>query len=400
MAKELGLYIHIPFCRSKCPYCDFYSLTDYTGKDNKDKFIKRYIDALLLHMEDYSSSANPYVFDTVFIGGGTPTVVPRSNMLDLIDGIFENFNISPEAEFTIEANPATININMLRRYRNAGVNRISIGAQSACENELRALSRIHTFEDVEESFYIARRSGFSNINLDIMYGIPEQTRESLRETLEKAVALNPEHISFYGLKIEENTPFAQIEDNLMLPDEDDEVAMYIESVEFLERHGYKQYEISNFARDGFKCRHNLKYWNCEEYLGLGPSAHSYYNNARFSFKHDVEMYVEALEDTEHDFDLTDEYYEISPSERIGEYIMLRMRLNEGIDTEKFFEMFGLDFDKIFSEFFGEYIESGFVRKNGNSYSFTPNGMYISNYILSEMLDYNEQSLAKILIGTD
>ena len=396
MANNLGLYIHIPFCASKCPYCDFYSLTDYN--DKRDKFKARYIDTLILHMEDYSPGAKSYVVDTVFIGGGTPSTVLLPSMLDLIDGIYDNFEISPDVEFTMEINPASADLATLKRLRRAGVNRISFGMQSSCDNELKALSRIHNFEDFENIYNMARRAGFANINADVMFGIPEQTKTSLRTTLERLCALEPEHISLYGLKIEENTPFAQIRDSLRLPDEDDEFKMYMDSVQFLEEQGYKQYEISNFAREGFKCKHNLKYWNCEDYLGLGPSAHSYYNNTRFSFKNDVEMYVEALENIEQEFDITDEYYEISASERVGEYIMMRMRLNEGINVDKFHDLFGLDFEKLYGDFLTHYIKHGFIRKKLKNYAFTVNGMYVSNYILAEMLDFNENAVSKIVSG--
>jgi len=396
MSKNLGLYIHIPFCASKCPYCDFYSLTDYNEK--RDKFKARYIDTLILHMEDYSPGAKSYTVDTVFIGGGTPSTVPLPNMLDLIDGIYDNFEISNDVEFTMEINPASADLATLKRLRKAGVNRISFGMQSSCDNELKALSRIHNFQDFENSYDMARRAGFANINVDVMFGIPEQTKKSLSTTLERLCALEPEHISLYGLKIEENTPFAQIKDSLRLPDEDDEFQMYMESVKYLEEQGYKQYEISNFARNGNKCSHNLKYWNCEDYLGLGPAAHSYYNNTRFSFKNDVEMYVEALENVEQEFDITDEYYEISASERVGEYIMLRMRLNEGINTDKFHELFGLDFEKLYGDFLAHYMKNGFIHKKLKNYAFTVNGMYVSNYILAEMLDFNENAVSKIVSG--
>lgn len=398
MAKELGLYIHIPFCISKCPYCDFYSLTDYN--DKKSKFKQRYVDSLLLHMEDYSPSAKQYVIDSIYIGGGTPTTISAANMLDLIDGIYSNFKVSPDAEFSMEANPATVSLSMLKKFRKAGVNRLSIGMQSSCDNELRMISRPHSFEDFETSYGIAHRAGFDNINVDIMYGIPEQTPLSLKTTLERVCLLEPEHISLYGLKLEENTPLAQIADNLTLPDEDEQFLMYTESVKFLEAQRYKQYEISNFSHAGFQCKHNLKYWNCGDYLGLGPSAHSYFNSTRFSFKNDVEMYVEALENAGKEFDLTDEYYEISANERIGEYIMLRMRLNEGINTDKFLELFGVDFEKLYGSYIEKYTKNGFMQKKDKNYSLTLNGMFVSNYILADMLDFSEKSIAKIVTGVN
>lgn len=391
--KKLGLYIHIPFCQSKCAYCDFYSVTGY------DKF-QRYTDAVLLQMEDYSSAASVYEVDTIFIGGGTPTVVPEKNILEIIDGTYSNFNILINAEVTIEANPATVTLPMLKKFMRSGINRISFGVQSTCNNELKSLSRIHTYEDFEKSFNLARKANFNNINVDIMYGIPEQTLESFKLTLNRICALGPEHISVYGLKIEEGTPFSQIKDSLLLPDEDTEFKMYEYAVDYLNANGYKQYEISNFAKPGMECRHNLKYWTCQEYLGLGPASHSYFNNTRFSFKCDIENYIEALEDADSTIDITDKNYPILPSERVGEYIMLNLRLKKGINIIEFKKMFGLDFEDMYKDLLGAYVENGFMDKTGNGYAFTTKGMYVSNYILSAMLDFDSEIDINIANGLD
>lgn len=393
MDNKLGLYIHIPFCRSKCAYCDFYSITD-------TKNYRRYIDSLILHMEDYSASIENYTIDSIFIGGGTPTVIPKNLMLDLLDGIFDNFNVTKDAEITLEANPATIDAGMLKRYRSEGVNRLSIGMQSSCDNELKALTRIHTFEDFEESFRAARKARFDNINIDLMYGIPEQTIASFQMTLDSVCELKPEHVSVYGLKIEDNTPFADKINTLILPDEDNEFAMYEQAIKTLAQNGYVQYEISNFAIPGYECRHNLKYWNCMEYLGLGPAAHSYLNNCRFSFKRDIELYMDAMEKVDTDCNILDESYNITPNERVGEYIMLRLRLNEGLNTEEFRELFNLNFDRMYGKYLKLYVENGFMVKRGPNYAFTTKGMYVSNYILSTMLDFDSSIVSNIVNGTD
>jgi oxygen-independent coproporphyrinogen III oxidase len=389
----LGLYIHIPFCRSKCAYCDFYSITD-------TKSYRRYIDSLILHMEDYSESIENYIIDSVFIGGGTPTIIPKNLMLDLLDGIFDNFNVTKDAEITLEANPATIDTGMLKKYRSEGVNRLSIGMQSSCDNELKALTRIHNFDDFEESFRAARKANFDNINIDLMYGIPEQTIASFKMTLESVCELKPEHISVYGLKIEDNTPFADKINTLILPGEDDEYKMYELAIKTLTQNGYEQYEISNFAIPGYECRHNLKYWNCMEYLGLGPAAHSYLNNCRFSFRRDIGLYMDAMEKADTDCNIINESYNITPNERMGEYVMLRLRLNEGLNTEEFRELFNQNFDRIYGKYLKLYMENGFMVKRGPNYAFTTKGRYVSNYILSTMLDFDSSIVSNIVNGTD
>jgi len=393
MSDELGIYIHVPFCLSKCAYCDFYSVTDETD-------CERYIDAVLLHMEDYSEGASRRTVNSVYIGGGTPTVLPQKLLLNLIAGVYRNFNVDDDAEFTIEVNPATVGLSELKKYRKAGVNRLSIGMQSACDNELSALGRIHNFEEFEQCYLMARKAGFDNINIDVMYGIPEQSEKSLDMTLAAVIEAAPEHISLYGLKIEENTPFAQIADKLALPDEETEYRMYCNAIEKLANAGYEQYEISNFAKPGMRCRHNVKYWDCDEYLGFGTGAHSYYNNRRFSFKKDIEAYIETLENPASGFGIIDENYEIKPSERVGEYVMLRLRMNDGLDTEKFAELFGVSFERLFGKYLKLYTENGFMVKNGSSYAFTTKGMYVSSYILSAMLDFNSNIIEGIVNGTN
>ena len=402
--KKLGLYVHIPFCHAKCAYCDFYSQSGAS-----DALMQRYTDALLLQMEDYSAAARGHVVDSVFIGGGTPTALPVDTMCELLSGIHRNFNVARGAEFTMEANPATVTLASLKKYRKMGVNRLSIGLQSAQEDELAALSRIHTLEDFEASYKAARQAGFDNISVDLMYGIPLQTADSFARTLDYVTAIAPEHISVYGLKIEDGTPFARLRDTLILPDEDTEADMYLDCIYNLAARGYHQYEISNFAKLGRECRHNLKYWNCEEYLGLGCAAHSYFNNMRFSMKRDMMLYIDSMEaDMTKGGMLTedgifmeeahlktaqpiDELYTLAPNERVGEYIMLRLRLTEGISSTEFAARFGMNFDALYGRRLKIYIDNGFMRYDGERYSFTPKGMYVSNYILSTILDFDKDS---------
>ena len=391
--KTLGLYVHFPFCINKCPYCDFYSST---SKED----VSRYASALILQMEDYSKAASKHDVDTVFFGGGTPTAVPVKQLLRVIDGIYDNFNVRGDAEFTLEANPATVKTSTLRRLRRAGVNRLSLGLQSANDNELKALGRIHTFEDFVKSFKMARKAGIDNISVDLMYGIPEQTPESFAHTLEQVTALDPEHISIYSLKIEEGTPFHERKDTLNLPDEDSECQMYYSAVEYLASKGYEQYEISNFAKAGRQCVHNLRYWNCEEYIGFGPGAHSYFSDRRFAIKKSTEDYVKSMEFPGSVSDILSESYTVKASERIGEYVMLRMRLTEGVDTEFFAAAFGLDFERIFGKYLQLYSKNGFMEKNGRCWSFTPKGMFVSSYILSSMLDFDSDILKGIANGSD
>ena len=376
--KKLGLYIHIPFCERKCDYCDFYSITDFVD-------YVRFTDSILLQMEDYSKLTADYEIDSIYIGGGTPTVLPVKRMLEIIDGIYRNFNVVPEAEFTMEANPATVNYKMLKKYRKAGVNRLSFGLQSAVDSELETLTRIHSFDDFAESMDIARSAGFHNINVDLMFGIPGQTKQSLAHSIERVCDMSPKHISLYGLKFEDGTPFATRKDSFTLPDEDTEYDMYKYAIDYLAFRGYWQYEISNFSAEGYKCRHNIKYWNCDEYLGIGPAAHSYFDGKRFSYKRNVDMYMDALEYVEAGIDIIEENREIDEHEKINEYIMLRLRLTQGLNVNEFKYRFNKDFTEMFEKELKLYMDNGFMQFENGHYSFTPKGMYVSNYILSTLM---------------
>ncbi len=382
--KPLGLYIHIPFCKSKCDYCDFCSLVP-----NNKGVVEHYTDALILQMEDWSSRCRNYGIDSVYIGGGTPTYLDIKRIGRIIDAAYRNFKISKNAEFTVECNPATADYDYLRKLRRLGVNRLSIGCQSAHDNELKALGRIHTFEQFADCFRDAREAGFDNISIDLMYGIPEQTEQSFIETLTAIASLEPEHISLYALKIEENTPFFAMKDKLPLPGEEAEYEMYSHAVEYLKTRGYDRYEISNFCREGAASLHNLKYWHCDDYLGLGASAHSYFEDERFSTTRVVRDYIDGLEIIGTDINIVASSEKIDSAECMDEYVMLGMRLAQGIVIKEFEERFHTSFAEKYGARFDEFVEGDFVEKDEIGYRFTSMGMFVSNYILSSVLDLGE-----------
>lgn len=371
--EKAGLYVHVPFCKSKCAYCDFYSLA---GGDCGDYF--KYV---LMQAKHISRICKDREFDTVFLGGGTPSLMPPDGFKSLFTGLRKYFNITKDAEISVEANPATLSENLLYTLREIGVNRLSIGLQSAVDTELKLLSRIHTKEDFISTFLLCRSAGFDNINIDLMYGIPAQTKESFLKSIEEVIALNPEHISMYGLKIEEGTPFSKVRDSLPLPSENDERDMYIEGIKTLELGGYRQYEISNLSKEGKECRHNLKYWLGCDYIGLGPAAHSFFCGKRFSVIADLSKYKEKAS--------SDEIYEnietLDENDRITEFIMLRLRHREGISLSEFKDKFGFDFVTKFYPIIQRHKKFGLIEVTDKNVALTLEGMYVSNYIISDFL---------------
>lgn len=314
--KPLGLYIHIPFCKRKCLYCDFCSFPQPS-----DETVARYVETLCQDLRTRAAQCGEYTVDTVFFGGGTPTFLSGKQLEQILLTVFDAYRVDPHAEITAECNPATADAEKLSAMRKTGFNRLSIGMQSAHDGELQNLGRIHTKADFERIYRDARRCGFENISVDVMSGIPGQTRESYFETLAFLVNLAPEHLSAYGLIVEEGTPFAKLEaeGRLDLPDEEAARAMYLDGIAYLASRGYRQYEISNFAKRGYESRHNLKYWNGEEYLGFGPAAYSDFGGRRFGNSRDLNAYLcgapMLCDDETPDRD-----------ERENEYVMLRMRL--------------------------------------------------------------------------
>lgn len=382
--NRLGIYIHIPFCRSKCAYCDFYSFVP-NGVD----IFERYTNSVISHMEYYKNAAADRVVDSIFIGGGTPTVLPTEYLVKILKAVKKNFKIQKNAEVSIEVNPATADKKTFTKLRRAGVNRVSIGLQSAIDAELKTLSRVHTRDEFEECYYAARSAKIKNINIDLMFGTPGETPDNLYYSIDYVTRLRPEHISLYNLKIEPNTKFGKMADSLILPDEDAQYDMYMGAIELLSRRGYQQYEISNFSLPGKSCRHNLKYWNCGEYLGFGPSAYSYFNKNRFAFVRNAEQYMRGTENIENRVGITTGLEEISGRAQMGEYVMLRMRLCDGVNFEEFRRRFGCDFGEMYGQKLKYYIDNGFVRVTRDSVYLTPPGMLVSNFILSDVLSFED-----------
>lgn len=359
-------------------YCDFYSLSNQNEELQKD-----YTDALVSHIKILSEKHSATTVDTVFIGGGTPTVLKTEFFKKILKSLKNNFKTEPDAEFTVEANPASFNLDKLKLYSEYGINRLSIGLQSADNRELELLGRIHSYEDFCRSFETARQAGFKNISVDLMYGIPSQTSESLSKTLSKVIKLSPEHISLYGLQLEENTPLYAKKDFYRFADEDEEIAMNFSACDTLEKYGYKRYEISNYSKQGFECRHNLRYWKGLEYIGLGPSAHSFVNRVRYGYKDDIYAYMKSVR--ENNFgEITESTEVLSDSEKISEYIMLKLRLAEGISRDDFEKTLGADFT-LYENKMKQFIKTGHMKTDGNSFYLTREGFYISNYIIAEII---------------
>ena len=381
--RPLELYIHIPFCVKKCRYCDFLS-APATPEARQE-----YVIGLCQKIRSYYDLAGMYHVSSIFIGGGTPSILETQQMRSIFDAIRATFPIDSDAEITVEVNPGTVDKLKLMAYRNVGINRLSIGLQSTDDQELKMLGRIHTYKDFLDTYTLAREVGFQNINVDLMSGIPFQTLGGWEDTLKKVAELGPEHISAYSLIIEEGTPFWEQRKFLALPDEDSEGDMYFTAVSFMKQNGYMQYEISNFARKNHVCRHNLRYWNADEYIGFGAAAHSYFAGKRFSFKKNAKLYTDALcSENPSAGSIIDEYIDIPPSARIAEYVMLRFRLNKGIDKEKFRMRFGRDFDSVYYNRLRPFIQSGHIVETPKGYAFSLGGMYVSNYILSRVVDFD------------
>lgn len=346
MSEKNGLYIHVPFCVSKCPYCDFYSV-----KYNEE-LANKFVDDLIAEMPKYEGAE----FDTVYFGGGTPSAINPNLIAKIMSFAQKYFKIAENSEITIECNPNKDLKEDFKIYNSVGINRISLGMQSAVKTERLALGRKAGKEEIEKTINYARNSGIFNISLDLMLGTPKQTIEGLNETFDFIKDMNVPHISAYMLKIEENTPFYKLQDKLNLPSEDTVCDTYLYTVEKLKELGFNQYEISNFAKTGFESKHNCKYWKLVPYLGLGPSAHSYWNNKRFYY--------------DKDFNIVEEE-NIGNSEE--EKIMLGLRIKKGIKKD------------LINKDLSFFIKNGFMEENDGFISFTPQGYLVSNTIIADIL---------------
>lgn len=375
--STLGIYIHIPFCRSKCLYCDFYSIPAA-----KEEAIERYASALCRHIEYMGGQVGGRTVDSVFIGGGTPTVMTAGQFGRICSALEKAFSLSSDCEFTVEANPATFDVDKVSALRLIGVNRFSIGMQSANAEELRLLGRAHRMEQVKMAVDAVNLGGIDNFNLDLMYGIPSQTVESFRKTLELARSLSPSHISVYGLQLEEGTPLFRRQDRYVFPDEDAERDMNRLAASVLGEAGYNRYEISNYAIHGRECRHNLRYWLREDYIGLGAAAHSFSDGVRYFAPDSIEEYVSAINaENYRAVQLCRQV--IDGDEAVDEYIMLRMRLATGISPKEFRRDTGKSFEA-YEKLMQPFIRSGHIAYENGRYFFTPDGFDVSNYILARV----------------
>ena len=377
MAKRLGVYIHIPFCASKCGYCDFYSLSGC------DHMMPDYQDALIDHLEESAQSLKSYEVDSVYFGGGTPSFYGADRIVEIFNTLKLNGNVRLDSEVTVECNPDSTSLNALKLLREEGVNRLSLGVQSANNDLLKLIGRRHNFQQVKRSMQDARDAGFENISLDLIYGMPSQSKSDWAETLARIIELHPEHISCYGLKLEEGTPmYERYKGSPILPDDDEQADMYFYAADVLERYGYKQYEISNFAAKGFESKHNLKYWNLDDYMGFGPGAHSCVGNLRYSFVKDLKQYISGVA---RGVSIIDEYRQIDPMERAVEYIMLGMRTSNGISEHDYRTRCQCDWRPIHKVLLA-FAEKGWAEKTGDRWHFTVPGYLISNTLIGILLE--------------
>ena len=373
MKKELELYIHIPFCVKKCDYCDFLSGPADAGRQ------REYVEALKKEIKNCKDFA-AYQVSSIFVGGGTPSILPGEMIGEILETVREKFELIPNAEISIEANPGTVDRKKLEIYRESGMNRISFGCQSADNRELKMLGRIHTWEDFQVSYQMARDAGFTNINVDLMSGLPGQTLTSWETTLRKIANLQPEHISAYSLIIEEGTPFA--EKDLNLPDEDVERAMYENTHDILASYGYQQYEISNYAKNEKECRHNLGYWKRTEYLGLGLGSSSLVNETRFSNTSDMERYLKNSGNPE---SIREQQEKLQPEDQMAEYMILGLRMMKGVSVTKFKDSFGHEMYEIYGDIIEKYKRMELLEKEGDYLRFTRRGISVSNPVLADFL---------------
>lgn len=363
-----GIYIHIPFCIRKCPYCDFYSFK--ADESKKDSYLK----AVLLHLGKWKEKISGTI-DTVYFGGGTPSVFGSERISQVLSYIKSNYDLTDDAEITVECNPSSVSAEFFSEIKAAGANRISMGMQSAVDKERLTLGRLSDSSQVKNAVVMAKNAGIDNISVDIMLGVPAQTIESLDESIDFLLSLDIPHISAYMLKVEEGTPFERMGESLILPDEDAVSEMYLHTSERLTSAGYNHYEISNFARDDMHSRHNTRYWNGDDYIGIGPSAHSFLGGERFYYERDFDSFISGCDVVADGFGGDKD-----------EYIMLRLRLAEGLVFDEYEKKFGEKIAENKIENIKKYEKTGLVIVDDKGIRLTSQGYLLSNAIISEMID--------------
>lgn len=366
---SLGLYLHIPFCVKKCDYCDFYSVTDAALMD-------AYTDALVREIRLYGEKAAEYVTDTVYLGGGTPSYLGEARLCRILRAVRKHFSLAENAEITIECNPESTDRRLLEALLSSGANRLSFGVQAAHDDELRRIGRIHDFEKAKNAVLLARSCGFHNISLDLMYGLPGQTQEMFLDSLSQCLALEPTHLSCYGLKLEPATKMGR--ENPTLPDDDAQADTYLAMCGELRRHGFEHYEISNFALPGFRSRHNSRYWDLSEYIGLGPGAHSLFGGRRFEFPRDITAFIDGTSAVRNEEKVPD-------FERQNEYLMLRLRTSDGVELRDLEERYHVD-PAPYEAVFRALAKPGLTEQNGTRWHLTDAGFLVSNSIINMITD--------------
>ena len=373
MNDKLGVYIHIPFCVSKCGYCDFYSVPGGSRR------MPDYQSALLSHISESAEAMQSYEIDSIYIGGGTPSCYGAKRIVEILDELKRIGNVRLDSEITVEVNPDTTKLEELKLLRSEGVNRLSIGVQSANNDILKIIGRRHNFRQAEIAVDTAREAGFENVSLDLIYGLPSQTRGDWADTLSRALELHPEHLSCYGLKLEEGTPmYRSYLGSPLIPDEDEQADMYLYTVDTLAHYGLKQYEISNFAIPGYESRHNLKYWQLGDYMGFGPGAHSDLGGVRFAYIRDIDRYIAGqllLSESETEETLARDF----------EYVMLSLRTAEGIDHAYFERTYRQRFAPL-DALFRQYETAGLAQPTEKGWRLTPRGFLVSNSIIVALED--------------
>ena len=378
----LGIYVHIPFCASKCEYCDFYSL-----RDQPESVMDSYLDVVCRHIQETGALAPEYVVDTVYFGGGTPTHFGAEGLAEILTQIRRSFDVSDSAEITFEANPESVTDALLKRLRAEGFNRVSLGIQCDDDEILAKIGRPHTYEQAVNAYDRIRHFGFQNVSVDLMYGLPGQSLGAWQQTLENVLTLHPEHISCYGLKVEEGTPLYGYQAYADLADDDTQADMYLSAVEILKEHGYRQYEISNFARRGKVSRHNLKYWMGMEYIGFGPDASSDFASKRYSYVRSLPEYIAGIRNGGQ---IIRELNQIPTRERAGEYVMMRLRTIGGINRQEYESAFLLPFDPL-EKLLQMNEQHGLARFENGRWHLTSRGFLVSNSIISDLLIAQEES---------
>lgn len=374
---RFGIYVHIPFCKKKCKYCDFISFSCFEEKEDE------YVNCLVKEIENRKKSK---VVSTVYIGGGTPSIIDSKNIIKILETIYSNFNVLQDAEITIEVNPGTITKEKLVDYKNAGINRLSIGLQSTKNRILELIGRIHTYEEFLNTYNLAKEIGFDNINVDLMLAIPTQTENELLDSVHEVIKLNPNHISLYSLILEVGTDLEKMisKKELDLLDEELERKMYWETKKLLEKNGYKHYEISNFSKKGFESNHNLDCWNQEEYLGFGLAAHSYFNNKRFSNIDNLDKYIENLNNSEYDRNVELHETQDKPS-KMREFMMIGLRKIDGVKISDFEKKFRINPLFYFRFEISKLTDEGLLEVDLDNIKLTKKGLDLANQVFEEFI---------------